>query len=33
MFLFGAVRLIKNVEFGKYKWSGYGIWFDTQGRW
>ena len=28
--LFGAVTLTKNVEIEKYKYSGYGIWFDRR---
>ena len=30
-FLFGAVRSVKNADFGKYKYSGYGIGFNTHG--
>ena len=29
--LFGAVRLTKNVNINKYKYSGYGIGFDRKG--
>ena len=29
--LFGAVKLTKNSDFDKYKYSGYGIGFDTKG--
>ena len=29
--LFGAVRLTKNADFNKYKYSGYGIGFDRKG--
>ena len=29
--LFGAVKLTENDDFGKYKYSGYGIWFDRHG--
>ena len=29
--LFGAAKLVKNVNIGKYKYSGYGIGFDTKG--
>ena len=29
--LFGVVTLNKNVDFDKYKYSGYGIEFDTKG--
>ena len=28
--LFGAVRLIKNADIDKYKYSGYGIGFDRR---
>ena len=28
--LFGAVSLTKNTDIDKYKYSGYGIWFDTR---
>ena len=28
---FGAVKLTKNAEIGKYKYSGYGIGFDSRG--
>lgn len=30
-FLFGGVKLPKNANYGKYKYSGYGIWFDARG--
>ena len=30
--LFGAVKLTKNTDPDKYRYSGYGIWFDTPGR-
>ena len=30
-FLFGAVRLTKNADIDKYKYSGYGIGFDRKG--
>ena len=30
-FLFGAVKLTKNADFDKYKYSGYGIGFDARG--
>ena len=29
--LFGTVKLTKNVDFDKYKYSGYGIGFDAHG--
>ena len=29
--LFGAVKLTRNVDFHKYKYSGYGIGFDASG--
>ena len=29
--LFEAVKLIKNADIGKYKYSGYGIGFDGKG--
>ena len=29
--LFGAVKLVKNADIGKYKYSGYGILFDRCG--
>ena len=29
--LFGAVKLTKNVDIDKYKYSGYGIGFDSRG--
>ena len=29
--LFGAVRLTKNADINKYKYSGYGIGFDKKG--
>ena len=29
--LFGAVRLTKNVDIDKYRYSGYGIGFDRKG--
>ena len=29
--LFGAVRLTKNADIDKYKYSGYGIGFDSKG--
>ena len=28
-FFFGAVKLTKNADFYKYKYSRYGIWFDA----
>ena len=31
MFLFGSFKLIKNADFGKYKYSGFDIGFDTCG--
>ena len=31
IYLFGAVKLTKNVDIDKYKYSGYGIGFDTRG--
>ena len=30
--LFGTVKLIKNDDVDKYKYSGYGIGFDSRGR-
>ena len=30
--LFGAVKLTKNFDINKYKYSGYGIGFDGNGR-
>ena len=30
--LFGAVKLTKKADIGKYKYSGYGIGFDSRGR-
>ena len=27
--LFGAIKLTKNADFDKYKYSGYGIGFDA----
>ena len=30
--LFGAVKLVKNADIDKYKYSGYGISFDVGGR-
>ena len=30
-FLFGAVTLTKNADINKYKYSGYGVGFDTHG--
>ena len=30
-YLFGAVKLIKDANFGKFKYSGYGIEFDRHG--
>ena len=30
-FLFGAVKLTKNNDIDKYKYSGYGIGFDSKG--
>ena len=30
-FLFGDVKLPKNANYGKYKYSGYGIQFDARG--
>ena len=30
--LFGAVKLTKNADFDKYKYSGYGIGFDAHGN-
>ena len=29
--LFGAVKLTKNADIGKYKYSGYGVGFDARG--
>ena len=29
--LFGAVKLTKNADIDKYKYSGYGIGFDSRG--
>ena len=29
--LFGAVKLTKNADIDKYRYSGYGIWFDRHG--
>ena len=29
--MFGAVKLTKNADFDKYKYSGYGIGFDASG--
>ena len=29
--LFGAVKLTKNTDIGRYKYSGYGIEFDSRG--
>ena len=29
--LFGGVKLVKNADIGKYKYSGYGIGFDRRG--
>ena len=29
--LFGAVKLVKNADFDKYKYFGYGIGFSTHG--
>ena len=29
--LFGAVKITKNVDISKYKYSGYGIGFDSKG--
>ena len=29
--LFGAIKLTKNADFDKYKYSGYGIGFDAWG--
>ena len=29
--LFGAVKLVKNADIDKYKYSGYGIGFDIKG--
>ena len=29
--LFGAVKLTKNADIDKYKYSGYGIGFDSKG--
>ena len=31
IFLFGGVKLPKNANYGKYKHSRYGIWFDARG--
>ena len=28
--MFGAVKFTKNAEFDKYKYYGYGIWFDVR---
>ena len=30
--LFGAVKLIKNAQFNKYGYSGYGIGFDARSK-
>ena len=30
-YLFGAVKLVKNADIDKYKYSGYGISFDRRG--
>ena len=30
--LFGVVKLTKNADINKYKYSGYGIGFDSRGR-
>ena len=30
--LFGAVKLTKNADINKYKYSGYGIGFDSKGN-
>ena len=30
--LFGAIKLIKNTDIDKYKYSGYGIGFDRRGE-
>ena len=30
-YLFGAVKLVKNVDIDKYKYSGYGIGFNRRG--
>ena len=30
-FAFGATKLTKNADFGKHKYSGYGIGFDARG--
>ena len=30
-YLFGAVKLTKNADIDKYKYSGYGIEFDSKG--
>ena len=29
--LFGAIKLVKNADIGRYKYSGYGIGFDRHG--
>ena len=29
-FAFGATKLTKNADFGKHKYSGYGIGFDAR---
>ena len=29
--LFGAVRFTKNADIDKYKYSGYGVWFNRRG--
>ena len=29
--IFGAVKLTKNADIDKYKYSGYSIWFDMKG--
>ena len=29
--LFGALKLVKNADIDKYKYSGYGIGFDARG--
>ena len=29
--MFGAVKLTRNADIDKYRYSGYGIWFDRKG--
>ena len=30
--MFGSVKVTKNTNPGKYKYTGYGIWFDSSGE-